>query len=890
MVRVDETIDATASGEKPASLLVFLIADVRGYTSFTAEYGDEAGARLADRFAAHCESVVSRHDGQVIELRGDEALCVFTSARDGLRGAVALQQSFQQAVADDPSLPLNVGMGVDAGEAVPLRGGYRGGALNLASRLCSIAGAGEILVSDTVVALARKTEGLAFVERGRVTLKGLPGPVRVLQIAAEGQLPDQLPPLGPMLLEHPSNLPDDATPFIGRERDIREIAAQLKQPSVRLVTLTGPGGTGKTRLALQVGNTLLYDFSDGVFFCDLSPISEPALVPCSIARVFGIKEEPGRALTEMLFEHLSEKRLLLVLDNLEQVIGAAPVIGNLLDTCRELRVLTTSRIPLHLAREHEYPVSTLSVPDLLRLPDLNTLSQFESVALFVERAAAVYPGFTVTEQNAPIIAEICSRLDGLPLAIELAAARIKIFPPRALLERLHGKLGLLTGGAKDRPDRQQTLRGAIDWSYSLLTTEEQTLFARLSVFVGGCTFEALEAVCVDGEEVDAFEAIASLVDKSLLRQVGDDEPRFSMLETIQEYAEEKLVERGEQNVRRDKHLQVFADLASVAEPELGGENQVVWLNRLEVEHHNLRAALEWSREAGGEALPALAGSLWRYWYVRGRIAEGRQWLDAAIDTASTGPLPHSEVAMIKVLLGAGVFAYMHGEYDRAESLIEESLRLARGQEDPTAIALALNGLGDVAETRGQHDRARELYEESLKLERECSDTRGIAQSLQDLGLVARSRGDDARAAALFEESLRLERELGDTAGIARSLNNLGDVAEVGGDYERARELFEESLRLERDLRNTWGIASSLVGLGVLEASQHEYHRATTLLAAAAILWETAGLARQPDQHDRAQAVLGEARQALTPDDYDRARRSGAAMDLDEIVEYACEEH
>ncbi|HZU12997.1 MAG TPA: AAA family ATPase [Chloroflexota bacterium] len=390
--------DAVRELAEPAagsSVRTFLIADVRGYTRFTNDHGDEAAARLADCFAALCEGVVGEHGGRVIELRGDEALCVFDSSRDALRGAVALQAAFMQAVADDPALPLNVGMGLDAGEAIPVRGGYRGGALNLAARLCSIAGGGEILASEGVIHLARKMDGLAFVDRGQVTLNGLTAPVRVLQIAREGDIPAGLPPLQPILVTHPTNLPDDSTLFVGREEEIAAIAGLVRDPHIRLVTLTGPGGTGKTRLALRVGNTLLYDFQDGVFFCDLASLTDASLVASTIAGVLGVKEEGGQDLTGTLTEQLKAKHLLLVLDNFEHLLDAGHLVAHLLDGCRDLHVLVTSRIPLHLSWEQEHSVPPLSLPDAHRVRDAASLSQYESVALFIQRARAAKDGFTL---------------------------------------------------------------------------------------------------------------------------------------------------------------------------------------------------------------------------------------------------------------------------------------------------------------------------------------------------------------------------------------------------------------------------------------------------------------------------------------------------------------
>jgi predicted ATPase/class 3 adenylate cyclase len=598
MTEVAGPVHTTASPPASSTLLTFLIADVRGYTRFTTEHGDEAAARLASRFAELTEGVVRRHEGQVVELRGDEALVAFPSARNALRGAVSLQSAFREAMTRDPLLPLHVGVGLDAGEAVPVSGGFRGGALNLAARLCSIAGAGEIFCSEIVIGLARKTEGITFVDRGEVTLKGLPRPVRVIQIAPEGGLPEELPPLQPILVTHPNNLPAEPTPFIGREREIAQIAGLLQDSHIRMATLTGPGGTGKTRLALQVGSTLLYDFRHGVLFVNLAPLTDPALVPSSIAEVLGVKEEAGKGPMESLVDALTGKHLLLVLDNYEHLLDAAPLIATLLERCRDLHALVTSRMPLHLSWEHEHAVPPLSIPDPRHLPDPERLTQYEAVALFIERARATDDSFTVTNQNAPAVAEICSRLDGLPLAIELAAARIKLFPPRALLQRLNSRLKLLTGGARDRPARQQTLRNTIDWSYALLSPEEQTLFARLSVFAGGCTFEAADAVCNPEGELDALEGMISLVDKSLLRREGgDDEPRFVMLETIREYAAERLNVEGGTRQLQGCHLRYYLGFAEHGSPMLGRAGQPGGVERVERDYllPRARSGTKWAR-------------------------------------------------------------------------------------------------------------------------------------------------------------------------------------------------------------------------------------------------------------------------------------------------------
>lgn len=782
-------VEVQESPRPVSGLLTFLIADVRGYTRFTLEHGDEAAARLATRFADLCEDTVGRHHGRVVELRGDEALAVFSSARNALRSAVALQAAFKAAREEDPALPLNVGIGLDAGEAIPVRGGYRGGALNLAARLCSIAGGGDILASEGVIHLARKTEGLVFVDRGQVTLKGLTAPVRVLQIAPEGTVPATLPPLQPILVTHPTNLPDDPTPFIGREGEIAAITALVRAPQHRLITLTGPGGTGKTRLALQVGNTLLYDFSDGVFFCDLAPLTDPALIPSSIARALGIREEPGRSLTQTLSEHLGPKHLLLVLDNFEHVLEGAGVVAGLLDSCRELHILVTSRIPLRLRREREHAVPPLTVPDPGHVPDLDSLSQYESVALFIERARAVKEGFVVSNENAPAVAEICVRLDGLPLAIEMAAARIKIFPPQALLQRLDSRLKLLTAGARDLPQRQQTLRATIDWSYSLLTEEEQALLARLSVFAGGWTIEAAEGVCDQADTLDLIEGLASLVDKSLVRQEGDDEPRFSMLETIREYAAEKLDEAGEGDRMRDAHAAYFLSQSEEAQPFLDRRLGREWLDRLAAERDNLRAAFRWLLKSDhDEEAARMASALWGLWRsLPGSWVEGRQQLEAAVARPRLSDLTRAQ-ALIRLCN-----ALSHeGSLDRVRSAARDVVAIGQRLGDPATEFHGTVALWAEATRRKNQDEIAALYSSCLTLAAQAADPEVSVQMLRMQGFEAMETGDLDRARELFIQEISRRRDPKVGGDIHGALLNLGWISFQLGDLNAAEAAYTES--------------------------------------------------------------------------------------------------
>jgi predicted ATPase/class 3 adenylate cyclase len=816
-------------------LLTFLIADIRGYTRFTAECGDEAAARLASRFAELCEEVVGAHRGEVIELRGDEALCVFTSARDALRAAVALRAVFRDTTERDPSLPLTAGMGLDAGDTVPVGDGYRGGALNLAARLCTIAGPSEILASQTVIGLARKTEGIRFIDRGEVTLKGLAAPVGVIQVAPEGELGESLPPLQAVLSAHPTNLPDEPTPFIGREAEIGRIVAMLGDPHIRLLTLTVPPGTGKTRLALQVGGALLHDFRDGVFFCDLAPLSDPALVPQAIAGVLGVTEEPGRALLTTLTAHLREKHLLLVLDNFEHLLDACDVVSALLTEGRTLTILVTSRIPLHLSREHEYPVTPLLAPDAAHLSATPAeLSQYEAVALFLERAGAVRPDFQLTSENAPAVAELCFHLDGLPLAIELAAARTKLFPPQTLLARLSDRFALLTGGAKDRPGRQQTLRHTVDWSYSLLTGEEQMLFARLSAFAGGCSFEAAAAVCEPDGDLDILDGLASLVDKSLLRQAGEDEPRFTMLETIRAYAAEKLDESGEAEAVRARHADVFVAFAEQTGHKLvKAEDRVVALRRFAGEQDNLRAALSWLLEQrDSDRALRLAGATWGFWNERNLYEEGRRWLEGAL-ALSGSAAPALRAAALR---GAGALTHLLEDRERGLEYAERSLALYREAGDLAGVALQAMTLAITYQNDGAFEKLLPYLEESEALARRLGDSGLVIQALGMRANLANEHGQEEEAVRLWEEALAGLRREGRAWNLSTVLARLAMYYREHGNYRRAAELATEMLDFSErvgdlaDIGHAHGIRGSiLVYQGQLDEGRCELRTGLALV-------------------------------------------------------------
>jgi predicted ATPase len=574
------------------------------------------------------------------------------------------------------------------------------------------------------------------------------------------------------------NLPAQLTPLIGREQEVTAACTLLRRSEVRLLTLTGTGGVGKTRLGLQVAIELLDDFADSICFVSLAPIRDSELVIPAIVQTLGLWEPVDRSPLEHLKAFLQEKHVLLLLDNFEHVVTEAPVLVELLLACPGLKILVTSRAVLHIQGEHEFLVPPLAVPDLKQLPEIEVIMQYAAAALFIQRAQAMKTDFEMSKVNAHAIAEICVRLDGLPLAIELAAARIKLLPPQALLARLEHRLQILTSGARDVPARQQTLRNTVAWSYHLLDAYEQHLFQHLSVFVGGFTLEAAEALAqaVDNGSnnlpVSVLDGVASLLNKSLLQQTEQEveEPRFMMLETIREYALECLATSGKMEVIRQAHAAYYVTLVEKAEPELERPQQAAWLERLEREHDNLRAVMQWLLERGEveqnmEMALRLGGALRRFWRARGYFSEGRTFLERAL--ASSGAVAASVRA--KALIAAADVVLNQGDYDRGEALCKESLALCRELNDLAGIASSLRLLGWAAWNTGNPVTARSLVEEALALRREVGNKERIAESLFYLALLASFQGEYSSVRALVEEGLALYREIGDKRGSAWSL-------------------------------------------------------------------------------------------------------------------------
>jgi len=707
---------------------------------------------------------------------------------------------------------------------------------------------------------------------------------------AQGMLPTR--PLSPVATHAgPSNLPRRLSSFVGRERPM-ETVKQLLEAN-RLVTLTGFGGSGKSSLAIEVARDLLKTLPDGAWLVELAPLTDAALLPQTVAAALGVKDDPNRTPSEALIDDLQGKNLLLVIDNCEHLAAAcAELIHTLLTSASGIRVLATSRESLRITGEAIYQVPALDLPKIGSSVAMATIQRAEAVRLFVERGKAVNAQFTLTEENAAGVVEICRRLDGIPLALELAAARLKVLTVDDIAERLGDRFRLLTVGSKTAMPHHQTLKALVDWSHDHLTAAEQALLRRLSVHAGGWTLEAAESICsgTDVEAWDVLDLLSNLIDKSLaeLDLSGTERTgtaRYRMLETVRQYAANRLQESGEVSAMRLRHRDFFVDLAEKVEPLLVGPDQAMWLTRLDADHGNLRLALETcaASEAGTEPGLRLAAALGRFWLLRGYWTEGRAALASAIEHADAGErtLPRA-----KALQCAGNLAFLQGDYTAARSVYEESLAIPRDLGRQVDVAASLSNLGNIAHCQGEHSAARTFYEESLAIRRELGDRLGIAASLNNLGNWAYIDGDYAWARASYEESLAICRELGDRSGSTLRLINLGNVARKQGAYAEARTFLTESLTLCRELDNPFGIAMSLEAVATLAVSQGDSARAARLLGSAEVLREEINAPMSPAERDELEDDVSLARQHLGRDLFETHRTQGRAMSVADAVELA----
>ena len=731
-----------------------------------------------------------------------------------------------------------------------------------------------------------------------------------------------------------SNIPVQRTGFVGREKEVAAAKELLLRPDVRLVTITGPGGIGKTRLAIEIASGVADSFPGGIHFVALSAVNDPGLLLSVIVQTLGLREAGGQSALELLKKNLqdpSRPPILFLLDNFEHLLQAAPTVAELLAIGPNLKIMVTSRAALHVYGEHEFPVPPLALPDSRSKPPVEDLSKYPAVALFLQRAGAAKPDFELNRENASAIIEICNRLDGLPLAIELAAARVKVLSLAAMRTRLASRLQLLTGGARDLPQRQQTLRAAIDWSYDLLSPAEQKLFRRLSVFIGGCTLESVEAVC-DAKadlDLDLLDGMASMVDKSLLQQVEqpNGESRFKMLETIREYAREKLEASQEEALTRRAHAAYCLVIAEEAATEQGETVGAEWLENFVLEHDNFRAALEWLTETGDADWGLRLGSaLFRFWERLEYLSEGRDRLDNLLKLPGAA-MPTK--ARARALFAAGILAAEQGDYGQAEALIGESRDTSRELGDKQGVAVSLNALAVMVRDRGDFATANALFEENVALWRELGDRKAIARALSNLASVVKLRGDFARARSMYDECLVLFRQIGDRMGIAWSINYQGDLARDQGDSAAARTLYEQALSMFRELGDRWGIAGTLADLGNLAREQgdcatahalyceslkifqelehkrgiarllecfacsasvqSQAERSLRLAGAAAALRQNIGAPLTPKEQAKLETHLDPARYALTNTSGATAWLEGWGMPLEKAIEKAIEE-
>lgn len=919
-----EHLTKPPAAELPTGTVTFLFTDIEGSTRLWEEHAEAMRAALG-RHDDLLHAIITAHRGHVFKTVGDAFHAAFPAASDALAAALDAQRTLATERWTVPG-GLRVRMVLHTGAAEQRNGDYFGPTLNRAARLLAAGHGGQILLFRTTYELVQDAlpDDVTLRDLGQHRLKDLARSEQIYQLIAPGLLAE-FPSLR-SLDTLPNNLPVQLTSFIGRERDISEVKKLLA--TTRLLTLTGAGGAGKTRLALQVAADLLDEFADGVWLVEFAALTDPALVPQTVAASLGLREHSERPIITILTDFLQFKRLLLVLDNCEHIVAESTRLADhLLRACQHVQILATSQTSLEEPGEVTYAVPPLSLPDPLQAsPD--QVTQYEAVRLFVERAVLGKPGFVVTTDNAAAVAQVVHRLDGIPLAIELAASRARVMSVQQISERLDDRFRLLTSGGRTVAHRHQTLKAAMDWSYDLLTEPERTLLRRLSVFAGGWTLEAAEAICAGGdvEAGQVLDLLARLVDRSLVlvQETPEGSTRYRLLETVRQYGRGRLHEFGEEEWTRTRHRDWYLLLAERAERSLHGAGQRSWLDLLEIEHDNLRLALEWCKTAGGDAeyWLGLAGALWKFWEVRGYWSEGRMWLDGAIAQSAGLSTP----SRVKVLNGAAYLASFQGDYARAVALSEESLDLSQRLGDKRGTLSCLNILGLEACRLEKYDRAAALGKESLALSQEVGDWWGTVDSrivlafvyraqrdyeraatlleeivlqvrqvgdkwrlsvaLNNLGLVKRELGDYGRAKEVLEDTLALTQELGDKWGVAFAQSNLGIVAWYQKDYARAADRFAKSLRLRAEVGEKRGVVTSLLGLAAVAAAQGDAERAAMIFSTAEALREAIGVPLPPFIRSSFEQHVADTRAALGESRFGEIWAKGRTLTLDAAIAYA----
>jgi len=876
---VNEALASARSTPLPAGRVTFLFTDIEGSTKLLHRLGADYAAVLATHRRL-LRAAFTSHDGCEVDTQGDGFFVAFGRVFDAIAAALDSQRALHAQGWPHGEVVL-VRMGIHTGEPLVVDDNYVGMDVHRAARICSAAHGGQVILSESTYAKLspHQKHELSVKDLGAHRLKDLEHPERILQLTP-ADLPAEFPPL--RSLRPPTNVPRHIEPLVGRHDDLRALRTKLLDDSVRLVTVTGPGGIGKTKLCAAVALDLLDDFTSGAFFVDLTTATTADLVASRIAQDLQVPIEGDRDAASVLLDHLGDKHLLLVLDNFEQAIVASGLVRRLLQSSPNLTVLATSRVLLSIQGETEYALAPLGLPRDLTCDEVE---RSDAAQLFVERAAKARPGFVVTKENASTIAAICELLDGLPLALELAAARVKLMTPEGLLGRLDNRLKLLTGGSRDAPIRHRALRATIDWSYDLLSTNERALFRDLSVFIGGATLEAMEQVV--GNELNVLDGLAALVDHSLVRWRDDEHVRFSMLQTIRDYALELLEDHGGEAAVRDRHAHFHLELAEAFATGEGDETAAH--ARIDIEHDNMRAALTWWLERAGEQPEPnsglalrLAVALGRFWYRHGHAVEGSEFLERTLANHIEG-LEDVRADGLRLL---GVLMDQRGDLERATRLFEEALTSFRSRGDRVREGACLNSLGVVARSRLDFERAKGLLTESVAIRRELQDSSGMSSSLSNLAILYMDLGDTERARELLEETMMLDQERNDEWGVAVTSLNLGVAKLELEEVQPAADMVRSSVQSLVKLGDLDGVAEGIEALAGVAVAEERFVRAARLAGAADALRRALGIPLAEVDRVRFDRWLSEPRRRLAGEGFGAAWAEGAGMTTEQAIDYA----